>query len=332
VKSRSCERKTTSTDILLLTALEEEGAAVEAAMPRVGMHRVLKRPNYDVFELCDGGSRITCARITLGGIGRLESAVSATIACIKFQPKFVLLVGIAGGFREHRWGLRNSQVNLGDILIADYLFDLDTRRISAIDDIGVIPKTFKLRDPELRIVRAVSGSSWEKMIPAQLREHSRLQVHIGPMISGDVLLASDECPSIARLCKTAMHTGPGPIGIEMEGAGVALAVDHYNVGTGFLMIRGVSDFADRSKKIDEVKGRKLATYTAANFAVEVIRSQELRSFLHQHDRVSELIPVPLLLESKPLRWRDTHSHSPTSAIHPDVEAVSVRRHNYGALT
>jgi len=99
----------------------------------------------------------------------------------------------------------------------------------------------------------------------------------GPIISGDVLLASDECPSIARLCKAAIQK---PIGIEMEGAGVKLAADRCKAGTGFLMIRGVSDFADQSKKSDEFKGRELATYTAASFAVEVIRSRELRSFLN----------------------------------------------------
>jgi nucleoside phosphorylase len=270
-----------------LTALAEEAVAVESTMERAGMLRVAKGSNYDVFEHRDMADTITCALVRLGAMGRLESAVEATRACITFQPKFVMLIGIAGGFREGRWGRRSSRVklSLGDVLIADRLFDLNTRRISALDDIGVRPKTFELRDLELQIARAVNGSSWKEMIPGEL--DLQPEVHFGPIISGDILLASDEYPPITRLCETVIRTGPEPIGIEpigieMEGSGVALAVDRHSASTGFLMIRGVSDFADRSKKVDEACGRELATYAAASFAIGVIRSREFRSFLKQY--------------------------------------------------
>jgi nucleoside phosphorylase len=288
VPSRPRKYPAIQTDVVLFTALAEEAAAVEELIQQSGGRHLAKRNlkglDYRLFQFGDPGNTITCALVASAGMGRLESAISSTMICMELQPKFVLLIGIAGGFRSKRWNSRSTRMNLGDILVANEILDVDTRRISSRDDIHVRPKVFRVGDFELQIAHAVSESSWLESIPTRLRGEFRPEVHFGSMVSGDVLLASDEVPSISRLYFDVIRqTKRGLIGIEMEGAGVALAVQRCDPVAGFLMVRGVSDYADQSKKRDETSGRELATYSAASFAVTVILSVAFSAYLHQRE-------------------------------------------------
>jgi len=59
---------------------------------------------------------------------------------------------------------------------------------------------------------------------------------------------------------------PAAIGVEMEGLGVALAA--YRAGGGFLLVKGISDFADGGK---DDRWRGYAAETAARFALAALR-------------------------------------------------------------
>ena len=115
--------------------------------------------------------------------------------------------------------------------------------------------------------------------PSLTKKRSSLRVHFGSLISGNIILASDIMQSevAGHLTEYKDHLGTKPIGIEMEGVGAAIAVERlresvdYLENLKFIMIRGVSDFADSSKNKDEEIGRHRARFSAASFAMAFIR-------------------------------------------------------------
>jgi nucleoside phosphorylase len=177
--------------------------------------------------------------------GRINAAIATTEALHLWHPEVILVVGIAGGFES-------AGVSQGDILVATEILDFEHQRVKD-DGAEIRWRSFVASKELMAAAVATSRQDWLH------KPHKQPQVHFGPLLSGDKIVASNAFANRLRSWRS------DSIGIEMEGSGVASAVRHSE--GKLLMIRGVSDLADHNKS-DTFQGQ--ATGAAADFAKAVL--------------------------------------------------------------
>ena len=195
-------------------------------------------------------------------MGRVQAANAVGDGIRKWRPRYVLLVGIAGGMPE-------NDRELGDILIAEQVVDYEVQKIRRG---GNEPRYDVYQsDPRLLMfAKTFSATSWSDRV-AELRPAAGTpSIHFGPILSGDKILA-DDC-----ILGRYKREWPKLVGVEMEAGGVASASAQNSPPTGFFMVRAISDFADEHKNSDEVAlWRPYACEVAAGFAIDLLRAVPL---------------------------------------------------------
>lgn len=121
----------TLTDFLIVTALEEERDAILNKLPN---YKQLPPSEESVrfYYSADISTRFsngtvdiyTVAVVMLLNMGRVEAAIATGDAIRQWNPRYVIMVGIAGGISE-------SNVRLGDILVSDQVVDYELQKITS---------------------------------------------------------------------------------------------------------------------------------------------------------------------------------------------------------
>jgi nucleoside phosphorylase len=239
-------------DVVILTALAVEEAAVIEAIGNCSVHR------WRGLSLHLGnvaGQRVLV--FPIGGMGNTAAAQAAQQVIGIWNPARLILVGIAGGAPGSAGGIRR-----GDVLVPDQVVGYELAKVTPG---GTLRRYEVYRpDPELlACARSLRPEDWAARItrprPDDPDRGVRPHVHVGPVLTGEKVLADSVALAALRLA------WPQAIGVEMESLGVALAA--YQNGPGFLMIKAVSDLADGGKND---AWRQYATDVAARFAIAVL--------------------------------------------------------------
>ncbi|HXH69828.1 MAG TPA: hypothetical protein VNI60_05715 [Pyrinomonadaceae bacterium] len=119
-----------SVDFVIITALEEERDAVLSKLPN---YKKLPPTEDDIrvyfncelsFEYPDGTSGLySIILLCLLDYGRVQALNATKDAINRWKPRYVLLVGIAGGIEE-------NGVALGDIVVSDLAVDYELQNDS----------------------------------------------------------------------------------------------------------------------------------------------------------------------------------------------------------
>jgi len=224
-------------DVVLLSALPVEHRAVLDALRQADP---AARDEGGVVLASVAGRRV--AAISLAAVGNSGSAAGAQHAIDRWDPADLVLIGIAAG-------VGTSAIRLGDVLVAETVVGYEPGKHDG-QGLHRRPDVHRSSFALLAAARAVA---------AETRPDEGPQVHFGTVLAGEKVLADETVFAQLRLA------WPTTVGAEMEGLGVATAA-HRN-GTGFLLVKGVSDFADR-RKDDAWQNR--AALAAAQFATAVL--------------------------------------------------------------
>lgn len=180
------------------------------------------------------------------GIGKVNSAIRATVLMQTYGCRALVFSGVAGGV--------DPTLNIGDVVIADRLVQHD---YGALRTDGLVP--FKpgvpplpgfegepsyIPDPALlrRVLAAASGAALLPLSAAFTAGVARTpQVIAGTVATGDVFINSE----FARIDLYGQH---GARAVEMEGAAVAQVADHF--GVPLVVIRCLSDLAGAESHLD----------------------------------------------------------------------------------
>ena len=172
-------------------------------------------------------------QVAVGMIGRpgpIESALAATNAIERWHPRYVFLVGVAGG-------LGNSRK--GDVVIADVVYGYEYGKI----DWGFKPRsnwTYNTDQGLLNIALSLKDTDvWKKHLPESPTQTDP-KVHSGEIASGDKVVDNPSNEFFAQV----LEKWPKIQAVEMEGVGVGEAIEHARMkghDIGFMMIRGISD-------------------------------------------------------------------------------------------
>ncbi|PRY18883.1 macro domain-containing protein [Pseudosporangium ferrugineum] len=224
-------------DVVLLSALAVEHRAVLDVLRQVDP---AARDEGGVVLASVAGRRV--AAISLAAVGNSGSAAGAQQAIDRWHPADLVLIGIAAG-------VGTKEIRLGDVLVAETIVGYEPGRHDG-QGLHRRPDVHRSSFALLAAARAVAAAT---------RPQEGPQVHFGNVLAGEKVLADEAVFAELR------RNWPTTVGAEMEGLGVATAA-HRN-GTGFLLVKGVSDFADR-RKDDAWQDR--AALAAAQFVTEVL--------------------------------------------------------------
>jgi nucleoside phosphorylase len=256
-------------DFVLVTALEEERDALLSKIPNF-----MKLPQtegdisvyyYAEFPLPTSENPIGIYRIvliTLLGMGQLQATTATVNAIQRWMPRYILLIGIAGG-------VATNGIKLGDILIANQIVDYELQKITpeGTDIRWEVHRT----DPRLLgTAQNLRDDEWKDLISEIRPDPGLPKRHIGPIASGNKVIAFND------VLEKFKDIWAKLVGVEMEASGVATASFQAGSRPGFFMIRGVSDLADKKKNSARVKKWRLyACDVAAAYAIGLLRCMPL---------------------------------------------------------
>jgi nucleoside phosphorylase len=249
-------------DFLIVTALSEELDAVLEEFPEA---RRLDKQATDIYTFYEAtisttrrdGATYRVLVSCLARPGPVDAAAHAVLVVEQQKPNHVLLVGIAGGRAPH--------VALGDVVVATQIVDYTDGR----------------RGPERRVARYRTNECDTRLLDSSrnLRKWADgaslsrptdglPRAHFGAVASGGDVFADDD--SLEEIA----NDGYGKLlAVETEGGAYLGAILRSPTLPRFLMIRGISDFADPAKKSQHVEQwRGSACKVAARFAHELLRS------------------------------------------------------------
>ncbi len=232
-------------DIVVLTALDLEYAAVRAHLTGLRTHTDANGTRYETGQSGAGRCRVALA---LAGPGNLAAAAVTTRAIARFRPKALILVGVAGGLADG--------VALGDVVVATRVHAYHGGRADS-GGFRPRPKSWPLAHSLEQEARDVArGGAWTNLLPVPA-------VHFKPVVSGEVVLDTGD-GQIATLIKQHYNDAAA---IDMESAGVAEAA-HHNDFHRTITVRAISDLADGTKRHTDATGwqHRAATHAAA-FAI-----------------------------------------------------------------
>lgn len=252
-------------DFVVITPLEEER---EAMLAHLGNPKRLPPSDDDIrvyypatipVTFTDGQTGKYKVVVTdLLGMGRLEAAHAVGDAVRRWKPKFVVLVGIAGGMAK-------AGVSLGDVLISEQIADYELQKFTA-EKTETRWSVHRVSPALLAAARQVGVKDWQPFVHEQRPKDGNPKRHLGPICTGDKVIANGLMDQYREIWTKL-------IGVEMEAGGVASAAFQASSAPGFFMVRGVSDLADPAK--DEggtVSWRAYACDVAAAYVEAFLKS------------------------------------------------------------
>jgi adenosylhomocysteine nucleosidase len=205
------------------------------------------------------------------GIGKVNAAMTTTVVITKFEPDEVIFTGIAGAI--------NPELRPGDIVIAEKIAQHDRGLVTdagfetqaTTNPAGVINPLFFTADRHL--LGAVEAAAKEINL-SQLETTEGLvkpKIITGVVVTGDSFIASEQ---FGRRLREKL----GADAVEMEGAAVAQVCYQQNVP--FIVIRSISDRADKTAVADMQKFQSIAAENSARLVAETVRQLALENSVH----------------------------------------------------
>ncbi len=193
-------------------------------------------------------------------MGNLEAATAASDIINTWNPRYIIVNGIAAG-------LDHKSQNFGDIVVSESIIYYEIVKIVGTQ---MVPRNEQFLPDQTLLARVLNftNGDWRFCLPTRPdRKPSNdtyPKVHIGPIASGAKVIAAAHAVNDLKLHQRNL------IAIEMESAGVAFAAFGALKKVGFIAVRAICDFADASKSD---QWYEYATKSAAAY---------LRAFLENH--------------------------------------------------
>jgi nucleoside phosphorylase len=241
--------------VLLVTATATESKALHQQMQplpnETGLIEVKK--NNATYYIGKFGNfavvNVECG--TMGTGSSMGSIVTTTNAINDFNPKFVLMVGIA-------FGINPEKQNIGDVLVSNALIPYEIQRLGKHEDIwrGTKPEAHNSLRNNFKNIK-----DWEYTLP----NGEVAQLDVCDVLTGEKLV--DNIDFRNELTKTF----PTALGGEMEGAGLYAACQDKNIP--WILVKAICDFADGEKKNGKKEKQELAITVALDACLQVFNKK-----------------------------------------------------------
>lgn len=242
-------------DVLIVCALPEERDRVFDAflVPEENRQRIIQsfRADYNFVYHKFTYAGLSFAIVTQNSMGMATATSLTTRAILAMKPKLVAMTGICAG--------RKTKVNLGDIIVADQVFDYTAGK-KYIDKFAPRPLSFSADDVVRNYVSATvlnNDQISDSILQAWRgnRISHRISIHMKAIASGTAVIDDKETMESAAAIQDNLY------GIDMEGYGLALAA--FALRTRWIVIKSVQDYADGKKGREEKGIRDFSSFASA---------------------------------------------------------------------
>jgi len=301
----------TPIDFLIITALKEERDAV---LKLLESPRKIQRDGVSTYYIASvtayaqNGS-YEVAVTMLNDMGNVEAAQHTTRALQELAPDYVLMVGIAGGVR--------GKVKLGDIIVARQVWYYEPAKVNP-EGTQLRPIMYTVDPMLLDRTQNYTDLSWRDLI--QVNRPSRRTKKLSSEEQSDVIFGAiatgEKVVGDIEFMKQIRKIHPKIIGVEMEAFGVAVAAANNRDRPRFIAIRGICDFADRTKNDawHHYAAESAAAFTigflksgpVAPRSARVARLQQNATLVAIRHQSMEQIPSKALISSLPPEYADHH--------------------------
>ena len=176
-------------------------------------------------------------------IGKVNSAITASVMCEKFKAEKLLFSGVAGAV--------NPSLKVGDLIIADKLVQHDVDITAFGHPWGFIPESGDF----------VSSDSALNELAKKVASTLGIPLMIGSIATGDQFVASEDK-------KNWIQTTYKADALEMEGASVARVCECF--GVPFMVLRAISDAADMDAGFSFDEFLVSSAKTSAKFLIQML--------------------------------------------------------------
>ena len=248
-------------DFVIITALEEERAAVLAQLPdpvKLDKDGRDTHTYYESFVSTQRGDRARY-RVVVTSLASMgpEMAVSKAAAVVnRWRPPYVLLVGIACGVK--------GEVAHGDVLVAREVADNTIGKV--LSNSREVRWSAHQAGANLLDSAVNLSGAWRERMRVPRPGLGRAETRFGVIASGGDVVASDALIAEYRA------VWPKLVGLEMEAGGTATGLHNTIERPEFLMVKGVSDFGADKKDPAIEPWRPYSADAAAAFAVALLES------------------------------------------------------------
>ena len=267
-------------DIAIVTVLPEEYAAVrdrlDAPLTVAGDDEMPNRYAWDVGSVDSRHSVPYRVVVALAGRPGTRSGLMAVDDTVRaFEPRYVLLVGVAGGLGD---------VGLGDVVVSDTIVGYEFGKIV---DGRLEPRTNWTYTTDTAILNAAVAlpsrfPDWHEPLRGLHGRTAPPRIVVGTVASGNKVVDDVRAEAFAPVA----DVWPKLVAVEMEGLGAAEAVERLGQlrrsPVNFAMVRGISDLpvgslaagtgpttpSSQTKQRDSSKA--LAAAAAAEFVVHLL--------------------------------------------------------------
>lgn len=239
-------------NLLIVTATEIEKQEVHSAFkPIEGYNQIVKTSKgKNTYFLGKFGeyNTVHVACDDMGATSRNGSIVTTTAAIDLWEPKAVLMIGIA-------FGANATKQKIGDIIIAERIVSYESQRV------GIKKENRGKEGPasSLLVNRFKSITDWEYLIGKR-----KPKLNFGMVLSGEKLIDDEDFK------KQLLEAEPTAVGGEMEGAGIYSACD--DKVNHWILVKGICDFADGNKGKRKKHNQKIAISSAVDLCKFVFSS------------------------------------------------------------
>jgi nucleoside phosphorylase len=255
----------TVVDIVIITALPKERDAFLRHCPLATETKAKDRTWYRFSLEAATGMNYEVRLVSLPNMGNINSAIATDQAIAVWNPSQIILAGIAGGIQE------GNKRYLGDVIIGEQVVYYEYGKQTQTG----IQRRYQVYRPAKILVTAakkLSQKPWGsliKTVPPNL-PHTPT-VHFGVVASGEKVVTDVDLLSELRSDWSEL------IGVEMEGAGSAIAAYESGKSPGVLLAKGISDWANATKADD---WQQYAAEASAVFVLELLRTAPFESKPH----------------------------------------------------
>lgn len=228
----------------IICAMREELEEILVFMQKQEEYR------YQSFNYIKGNIFGCECVLSLCGVGKVHAAMCTQILIMKYNPDFIINVGVAGGI--------TANTKIGDIIIASGVIQHDF-------DLSAFPSRKKGEISGIDLVE-IPTTKWitDKILTCS-QDIKINRLHTGTILSGDQFINSPQ--KLTELKRTF-----GGVACEMEAGSIGQVC--YINKKDFGILRAISDNADNSSNIDFKKFIKTSSKNSASILSNFIKSHQ----------------------------------------------------------
>lgn len=253
------QARAVAADIVLVVATSTEQQELERAAKEMGFSFNAQPGRAGKYYQLGsvGTNRVTAMRVAMGAFSPDGAAARCIQARAETQATTIILIGTA-------FGIDRERQSIGDVIVSESVFLYDDRRVVDAPD---STSTYNVEYPSTarKVASATLHDRFRRLGEQYVLDRTPETVSLGIILSGGARI---EAASYRDELVTSLPPMDQPIiGGEMEGMGaISAALSTDPEDPGWVVVKGISDFADAPSR-SRIKETRAAAARASAMAV-----------------------------------------------------------------